>query len=216
MSRDPFRISRTIDIPSCPAIWLELDHPTQSLIVVCEGGDKVVWIDYQSWQTTATLRLPRTTWPHAAVVDSEQRKIYVCAGSMSRYLYEIDADKHTIIRRAPVGYVTLGMSYDPPTGRLFLSKSISSKILIFDTHRMKTTGYIKTMPGVRDISVDYKRRMLYAGNYIPGVVQTFNIDGDIRARSVAYVSKQVRGIFHDIYTNRTYAASSCGIIKLEK
>jgi len=213
MSAKPFRMERVIGINNCPAIWLELDHKNRQLIVVCEAGDKLVWIDYDDWNIIGELHFPKTTWPHAAALDEKERRIYVCSGSMSKYLYEIDADKKRILRRCPIGYATLGMAYDPYRRKIFLSKPIASKILVVDTSKMKTSGIIRARPGVRDLDTDQALRTLYAGNYIAGTVESFSLNPPYGRKCEQTCAKQIRGIFRDKNRRITFAATACGIFE---
>lgn len=215
MNLNPMRVERTIKINKCPAIWLELDPATSSLLVLCEAGDKLLWYDYNTWRLKGELSFPKLTWPHAVKIDQARRRVYVCSGSMSRYLYEIDADAKKIIRRAPIGYVNLGMAIDPAARKLYISKPIRSGIIAVDTSTMKISGFIKARPGVRDVEIDIPGKRLFAGNYISGTFQILSLpDGGILRET--FVGKQIRGVYHHDDSNRNFAASACGVMELKQ
>ena len=213
-SSAPLKFKKALQESKCPAIDLEIDHKTQSLVVLCEAYEKVLWFDYRTLAKTDVLHLPEFSQPHAVRLDDGHRKIYVDSGSMSRFLYEIDADTHRITRRAYIGFTSLGMVLDPGRRRAYLSKPFSSKVMVVDLDSMKILKSLQARPGVRDLDIDPERRRLYAGNYISGTVQVFDLKTDRMLREY-YVGKQVRGVYHSRELNRDFASSSCGVMELK-
>lgn len=211
---EPLRLERIIAEPKCPAISLQLDHATRQLIVLCESGRRLVWFHYDTWLKQGELRFPLMTQPHAVRLDPLRRRIYVCTGAMSHFLYEIDADSHRILRRTNIGFATLGMEIDPLTRRAYLAKPFRNEVLIVDLQTMKIAGAMKTQNGPRDMEIDVGRKLLYVGNYVAGTVQVFDL-ATRRVVSTWPVAKQVRGVYHSPELNRHFAATACGVAELK-
>lgn len=211
---EPLRLERIIAEPKCPAISLQLDHKTRQLIVLCESGRRLVWFDYDTWRKQGELWFPLMTQPHAVRLDPLRRRIYVCTGAMSHFLYEINADSHRILRCTNIGFATLGMEIDPLTRRAYLAKPLRNEVLIVDLEKMKIAGAMKTQNGPRDMEIDVGRKLLYVGNYVAGTVQAFDLSTR-RVVSTWRVAKQVRGVYHSPDLNRHFAATACGVAELK-
>lgn len=211
----PLSLDRIVSEPHCPAISLQLDPLTSQLIVLCESGRRLVWFDTRDWRKTGEVRFPILTQPHTARLDASRRRIFVCSGAMSHFLYEVHADKRRILRRANIGFVTLGMDIDTRTQRAYLAKPYHNKVLIVDLAAMRTAGSLDTEPGPRDLEIDSGRSRLYVGNYIAGTVQEFDLEQG-RAVRAWPLAKQVRGVCRSADLNRLFAATACGVAELKQ
>lgn len=208
------RFQSVLTEPLCPAISLELDPATHSLIALCEAGSKLVWYDTRTLKKTYVLPLPRFSQPGAARLDARRRRIYVSSGSIARYLYEINADTKRITRRANVGFVTLDMALDADRRRAYLARPLPGRIDVVNLDTMRIIGSIQAGAGVRDLDIDPNRRILVAGDYIDGIARIIDLNSGLTLRRYS-VGKQVRGVYHSAELNRTFAASACGVFELK-
>ncbi|MCZ7582542.1 MAG: hypothetical protein M5R36_03965 [Deltaproteobacteria bacterium] len=126
----------------------------------------------------------------------------------SPYVTVVRAGKLTVERTIRVGWSTFGALSSGD--RVFVARPLASEVVEIDAKSLEVARRFDVGYGVRDLEIDAKRDVLFAGNYFDGTLDAVDLGSGERLSRV-FVGKLLRGLYFDAETDCVYAATGCGI-----
>ncbi|MCP4868649.1 MAG: lactonase family protein [Proteobacteria bacterium] len=159
-------------------------------------------------------RQPRLEMADFVAFDEAADRFYVPAvvGMRGFVLNEYDGDLK-IIRSRVQFHPSVGLAGD--AGILWLTNPLGGTLEVLKDLEVIQTIDAGRFP--RDLLVDPDRRRLYVGAYGSGDVHAYDInkDGTLTEASATSVGSLLRGIGLDPRTGDVYAASGCGVFRVQ-
>ncbi len=178
--------------------------------VLCEVSHSLVKINTQKKTPVAELKLPGRD-AYDMVFDPAKRRIFT-TDYWSSDVVVIDIDGFKFEKRIRVGFSTFGIVQ---SGRkIFVARPLASQVVEIDADSLTVVRGIEVGYGVRDLEVDEKRGLLFAGNYFDGTVDAVDMKGGVRIGRI-FIGQLVRGLGLGAGGRFLYCASGCGVKRID-
>ncbi len=208
--RDPKDVSK-IPVENCRNVYeLMTDPATGRLWVLCETSHNLVALDGRSYEQLAQAELPGLD-AYDIALDPDRRRLFV-TDYWSPTVTVLDADTLAFVDSIRVGWSSFGAAVW--RDRLYVARPLASEVVEIDLASLKVLREIPVGYGVRDLEIDARRAVLYAGNYFDGTVDAIDIASGNRLKR-AIVGQLVRGLMFDSARDRLWIATGCGTKVIE-
>lgn len=208
--RDPKDVSK-IPVENCRNVYeLMTDPATGRLWVLCETSHNLVALDGRSYEQVAQVDLPGLD-AYDIALDPHRRRLFV-TDYWSPTVTVLDADRLTVVDSIRVGWSSFGAAVW--RDRLYVARPLASKVVEIDLASLRVLREIPVGYGVRDLEIDERRGIFYAGNYFDGTVDAVEIASGRRLKR-AVVGQLVRGLMLDSARDRLWIATGCGTKVIE-
>jgi hypothetical protein len=180
------------------------------IYALCEVSHSLVKINAWNHQIIGELKLPGLD-AYDMVFDPVKRRI-ISTDYWSPNLVVIDADRFSIDRTLRIGWSSFGIVLHER--KLFVARPLAREVVEIDADTLKIVRRIEVGYGVRDLEIDKRRGLLFAGNYYDGTVDAVDVQNGERVARL-FVGSLLRGISLCVDGRFLYCATGCGVKRVE-
>ncbi len=180
------------------------------IYALCEVSHSLVKISALNHQIIGELKLPGRD-AYDMVFDPVQRRI-ISTDFWSPNLVVIDVDRFSIDRTLRVGWSSFGIALHER--KLFVARPLAREVVEIDADTLEIVRRIEVGYGVRDLEIDKRRGLLFAGNYYDGTVDAVDVQNGERVARL-FVGSLLRGISLCVDGRFLYCATGCGVKRVE-
>ncbi len=192
------------------------------MFIVMDKTHKRVFVTHEGIGFIIAYRLPdverinkKLTFsaPIAAAIDWNSGEMYTANWLFPFMLSELDMYDMSARRvKFPLSFAGTGVALDFTRDRVYVSNILSGKVAAVDRETFRSAGKLDSLPGIRPVVVDEKRKLIYVGNMMEPYLRVYGYDHRLLAR--VYIGRNCRAIYLTPKTNRLLAGSSLGVLEV--
>lgn len=154
--------------------------------------------------------------PITLVVDEPSGRLFMASGYMHPFnrMVELDAKTLELRRESRIGWLPVwSMTADADARRLYMARSLSARIDVFDIERFGIVSSLPAPIGAYALAVDGRGR-LWAGSFSNGELWAIDT-GNGRVLWRGFVGRRIRDIQPDPVSGRLFVLSSLGVTSID-
>lgn len=204
------RPARYFKTPGCRnAFEVIYDERRARFYLICEASHNLLAYDFRRDEPFQRVLLSGLD-TYDAAMGSKGEFLYI-TDWLSPKLTVLELDSLAVEKEVDIGWTSFGVVSSPDGRSIFVARPIASEVVRIDTGTLEVADRIEVGFGVRDLDVDPKRNLLFAGNYFDGTLDVVDIaTGKRLARH--YAGRLLRGLYYHRDTDRLFLATGCGIL----
>lgn len=184
------------------------DTKRNRVYLICETSHNL--LAYKEGETNPFAHLELPGWnAYDLILDRAQNRLYV-TDWLSPYLFVVDLETFSLLQKVRVGWTAFGI-IEGKNGTIFLARPIAQEVVAVDPVSLQVQRRIKTGFGSRDLEYDYKRDILFVGNYFDGTLDLYNAHSGKRIARY-YAGRLLRGLFFHAESDRLFVATGCALL----
>lgn len=126
----------------------------------------------------------------------------------------LDGNDLRILYRKTRALCVMGLSMDDHAGLLYAAVPVRAKVAALDPDTLNREFFIDTEFSCRNLVLDRKRRLLYAGGWITGTLDVLDL-GTRRSVKKVFLGRRLRGIALSADGRTLFAVSQCGLTRTD-
>ena len=215
MDATSLKVLRSVPIPDLAPgdVWIKWVQLNKTIIVSSEAdaevGIPLYVVNRESGKIVAKMGFPII--PTAYLIIHPNKPLMYFNSFKDPYFAVWDMEKYKITNKIEITPRTDRMLFFKNKNEVWIASSLDGSILRYNADTLKNTGFIKSNIGDRTLSIDYKRNLLFTGNFMNGRLTVIDLSTQKKVASyylgpwirtialntekgIAYVST-VRGLF---------------------
>lgn len=195
-------------------VWVKWLRLNDTIILSSESdaeiGIPLYVFDRESGDIIATLPFP--TYPTEFTFHTSRPLMYF-SSFKKPYFVMWDMEHYQIAKQVEIESRTDRMTFAEKYNEVWLASPLDGSVLRYDADDLEYTGRIKTRLGIRTLTIDTQRNLLFAGNFISNQLDVINPDTNERLNSF-YLGPWIRTIALDMENGIAYVSTVRGLFKV--
>ena len=126
----------------------------------------------------------------------------------------LDGNDLRILYKKTRALCVMGLSMDDDAGLLYAAIPVRAKIAALDPDTLNRQFFIDTEFSCRNLVLDRKRRLLYAGGWITGSLDVLDLTTRRSVKKV-FLGRRLRGVSLSADGRTLFAVSQCGVTRTD-
>ncbi|MCB9488004.1 MAG: hypothetical protein H6684_04660 [Deltaproteobacteria bacterium] len=178
LAAEPLRLVQRIPIDGRLVNNLRLNAERGWIFGSPEGSRSVVRLDIETGAVAYSEAADPRLWIEDVVLDNIGGDFYALALAAGRVVIIHGNQKSLTLRRTRVldGGLGIFLEIDPVDRRLYLPATFTGELRILDSETLEERDRVPLEVGIRDLTFDAKRRVLYVAGYFRGGLYALDVD----------------------------------------